>query len=368
MSAFPRAQSVLHDAVASRVAPCAVVEVGDCSRVLWREASGRSTYDVAAPRAAEDTVFDLASLTKVLATATLAMRLVDDGRLSLDARVADVLPCWRGCDRNAVRVRDLLTHSSGLPAHKPLYRFCAGRADFELAICSEPLEYMPGTRSVYSDLGFILLGFVLEDVAAEPLDRQFERLRRAVPDDTDESRAAATGSPIEIQFRAPTDWLARVAPTQPDEAHLGIVNDANAAALGGVAGHAGLFGTAPAVGTMARAVLRAALGGHDEPALARHEIVSRFVSKAGIPGSSRALGWDTMLPTSSCGSRMSAQTFGHTGFTGTSLWIDPTQERYVVLLTNRVYPTPSDANGITNVRRALHDAIVADRGISNREG
>src|SRR5450759_3919987 len=270
MSAFPGAQHVIQQAIASRVTPCAVVEVGRHSGVTWRVASGRLTYDADARATGTETVFDLASLTKVLATTSLAMRLVDEGRLDLQARVADLLPSWRGVGREAVKVADLLAHSSGLPAHRPLCRSCASREEFERAICSEPLEFTPGTASVYSDLGFILLGFLLEDLAAAPLDAQFERVRDAI------------GASAEL--------------------------------------HAG---TASAVGRMASAGLGARLDANDRQAIARHDTVVRFTSRAGVAGSSRALGWDTMLPTSSCGTRMSSQAFGHTGFTGTSLWIDP---------------------------------------------
>jgi CubicO group peptidase (beta-lactamase class C family) len=368
MSAFPHAQRILREAVASHIAPCAVVEVGDRSSVLWSEAAGRLTYDDTAPAASEETVFDLASLTKVLAATSLAMRLVDDRRLSLGARIADLLPCWRGKSREAARVSDLLTHSSGLPAHAPLYRACSRRADFELAICSESLEYPPGTRSIYSDLGFILLGFVLEDATGEALDRQFERMCRALWGEMGGSGGAAAEPALEIQFRPPADWLERIAPTQEALSRRGIVDDENAAALNGVAGHAGLFGTASAVGTLARAMLGAMLDCHDRPALARHGTAIRFASRADIPGSSRALGWDTMLPTSSCGTRMSDRAFGHTGFTGTSLWIDPAARIYVVLLTNRVYPTAGRAESMTAFRRALHDGVMTDGAFSNRPG
>jgi serine-type D-Ala-D-Ala carboxypeptidase len=366
MNAFPRAQRIVAGAITSRVAPCVVVEVGSRSAVLWREAAGRLTYADEAAAASDLTVFDLASLTKVLATTLIAMRLVDDGRVDLGARVADLLPSWRAKDRSGVRVSDLLTHSSGLPAHRPLHEYCSGRTDFEKALSNEPLEYRPGTRSVYSDLGFILLGFVLEDAGAEPLDRQFEQLLRTVLGDTPAGKRVTDRTPTEIRFRPPAGWRERIAPTRADLACRGIVHDANAAALGGVAGHAGLFGTAPAVGTIARAILRTTSSDIDRSAVPERDTATRFVSKAGIPGSSRAFGWDTMLPTSSCGARISPEAFGHTGFTGTSLWIDPTAGLYVVLLTNRVYPAPGSADDITTLRRAVHDAVMTD--YSNREG
>ncbi len=366
MPAFGAARRVLHDAAAARVFPCAVVEAGNESGVLWREACGRRRFDAVAPEAADETIFDLASLTKVLATSLLAMRLVDRGSLRLDRRVADVLPSWRRPDRRDVRLADLLAHASGLPAHRPLYETCSGRAAYDAAIASEPLEYQPGTRSLYSDLGFMALGFVLEDLAGEPLDVQFERLRRLV--ESEEPPRADDGPPLEIGFAPPAPALERVAPTRGPAARRGLVYDENAAALGGVAGHAGMFGTAGAVGTIARRMLRSVVGTADGPGLVTRATASAFISKVGIPGSSRALGWDTMLPTSSCGTRMSARAFGHTGHTGTSLWIDPDAGIYVVQLTNRVYPGGGSAEDITRFRRALHDAVLADVRSSNQGG
>jgi len=368
MSAFLQAQRVLADGIASRVAPCAVIEVGDRSKVLWTEASGRLTLDGAAQPASEDTVFDLASLTKVLATTAFAMGLVADRRLDLDARVGDFLPGWRGEGRETVRIRDLLAHSSGLPAHRPLYRSSSGRTEFERAVCSEPLDYPPGTKSIYSDLGFILLGFVLEDASGDTLDRQFDMMCRALTDGTAGAPATSRGTPLEIRFRPPAAWRERIAPTRAYASPRGEPYDENAAALDGVAGHAGLFGTASAVGTLARAMLNAVLDRHDEPVLASHEVARHFVSKAGVAASSRALGWDTMLTTSSCGTRMSERAFGHTGFTGTSLWVDPGAGIYVVLLTNRVYPACGTADGITRFRRAIHDAVMSGGAFSNRPG
>jgi serine-type D-Ala-D-Ala carboxypeptidase len=368
MPAFQLAQRVLDEAISAGVTPCAVAEVGDRTEAVWRQAVGRLTPDRSAPAASDDTVFDLASLTKVLAATPLAMQLVNGRRLDLRTRVAEIVPGWRGLDREAVSVADLLAHSSGLPAHQPLYRTCVGPAEFERAICSEPLAYRPASASLYSDLGFILLGFLLERVAGEPLDAQFERLRAGLDDAASRRDASGTARPLEVRFRPPAGWQDRVAPTRATISQLCVTHDENAAALNGVAGHAGLFGTAPAVGAVARAVLRAVLDAHGEPVLASRETVLRFVSRAGIPGSSRALGWDTMLPSSSCGAHMSARAFGHTGFTGTSLWIDPEAGIYVVLLTNRVYPESGSADGVNALRRAFHDAVMTEGAFSNRPG
>jgi serine-type D-Ala-D-Ala carboxypeptidase len=346
MASFPRAQLVARRFVEDRVAPCACIEIGSAERAWWRTSAGTLTYEPGATAATSETVFDLASLTKVLATATVAIRLVDAGRLDLHSHIADHVPGWRGTDRVAATVEDLLAHRAGLPAQRPYYEALEGRAAFERAICREPLGYAPGTDSIYSDLGFMLLGFLLEDAGGAPLDRQTEEAFALVQAGAD------------VRFGLAAGWRARTAPTSDAPHRQGVVDDRNAEALGGVAGHAGLFGTAGGVGSIARAVLAARSGAASAP-LASADVVRRFTSRA-RPASSRALGWDTMLPTSSCGTRMSAQAFGHTGFTGTSLWIDPLAGMYVVLLTNRVYPSPGSTEGIAAFRRALHEAVVED--------
>ena len=163
---FDAAAHMLRDGIADRACPAACIEVGRSADPLWRESFGRLTYDAAAPPATRATIFDLASLTKVVATTTLVMRTVDAGMLGLEDRLADRLRDWRGDDRDPVTIRDLLAHASGLAAYLPFFRDHTGRQEFERAICTLPLEYPPRTQSVYSDLGFILLGFVLEDAHA----------------------------------------------------------------------------------------------------------------------------------------------------------------------------------------------------------
>jgi CubicO group peptidase (beta-lactamase class C family) len=344
--AFTRTREVILSGLAARVCPAAVIEVGASSQVRWSEGFGHLTFAHDAAPATPACIFDLASLTKVLAAAALVMRHVERGSLGLDDRVADHLRSWRGADREHVTIGDLLAHCSGLPAYRPLYLTCAGGPAFEAAITSLPLEYVPRTASVYSDLGFILLGRVLERVA--PLDAQFDALRQQV------------GPADDLQYLPPAAWTVRAAPTQQNTWRgrllVGEVDDDNAFALGGVAAHAGLFGTAAAVGAHARHLLQILDGRRG--AFSR-ESVEHFATPLGIPGSSRALGWDTMLPSSSCGSKLSRRAFGHTGFTGTSLWIDPERDLYVVLLTNRVHPV-AQGDAITSLRRTVHEAVVDD--------
>ena len=345
MTSLAAPEAILAEGVRGGAFPAAVVEVGSSTATLWRQAFGALGLAPDAPPATIGTVFDLASLTKVIATTTLAMRAVDRRLLDPDAPLTRWLADWQGADRAAVSVTDLLEHASGLTAHLPFFRDCRGRAEFERAISTLPLEYSPRSASVYSDLGFILLGFILEDVYGATLEAAF----RAVAEQHNWG---------ELRYRPPAAWRGRTAPTEVDAWRgrllIGEVHDENAWALGGVAGHAGLFGTAAAVGRFARTI---AAGFRDRPSIVRAESLRRFMTRSDVPGSSRALGWDTMLPTSSCGTRMSKAAVGHTGFTGTSLWIDPQADVYVVLLTNRVHPTRAN-EAILRVRPALHDAVL----------
>ena len=345
MSTFAAAETILHEAVAARFFPAAAIEVGTATGPLWQMSCGRLTYDPDAPEIVPETIFDLASLTKVIATTSLAMRLVDARHLDLDEHVARRLPLWRGTDRENVTVVDLLTHASGLTSHLPFFRDYSGRAEFERAICTMPLEYTPRTQAIYSDLGFILLGFILADATGETLPDAFAALAREWAID-------------DLTFNSPAGWRRSTAPTEVETWRgrllCGEVHDANAWALGGAAGHAGLFGSVGAVARFAQAVLRT-FGGAS--VIGRPDTLARFVQRSGVPGSSRALGWDTMLPTSSCGRLMSARAIGHTGFTGTSLWIDPHPGIYIVLLTNRVYPSRAN-EAILAIRPRLHDAIM----------
>ena len=356
---FDRASEILLEGILDRAFPAATTEVGRSDGPVWRRAFGTLTYEADSAEATHDTIFDLASLTKVIATTTLVMRAVDDGLVTLDDRVAARLPEWRGTDREAVTIRDLLAHASGLPAYLPFFRDHTGRVEFEPAICHTPLEYPPRTQSIYSDLGFMLLGFMLEDRRRHTQARpgQFDPAATLVS----QFRRIAAFITIEpLAYNPPRTWRPRTAPTEHDEWRgrtlQGEVHDENAWALGGGAGHAGLFGTAGAVGAFAQSVLRT-IGG--ERVVAEPDTFREFIQRIGTPGSSRALGWDTMLPTSSCGSRMSPTAIGHTGFTGTSLWIDWERDLYMVLLTNRVHPTREN-DRLRAIRPAFHDAVMEE--------
>jgi CubicO group peptidase (beta-lactamase class C family) len=328
--------------------PGGVLAAGEHGALLHLHPFGRLTYEEDAPPVTAGTLYDLASLTKVVATTTMAMILVDEGKLDLEQPVQELLPGFQGAGKEAVTVRHLLTHSSGLPALAPLYQEIQGREACVERIQAMDLVYPTGSRSTYSDLGMILLGEILEKAAGQPLDR-FVRERVLDPLEMRDTR-----------FLPSPDLRPRIAPTEIDPwrgrlVH-GEVHDENAFAMGGVAPHAGLFGTAGDLARFARMLLN---GG----TLDGHRIVSRrtvdlFTRRAGIPDSDRALGWDTKSAEgSSAGTLFSPSSFGHTGYTGTSLWIDPERGLFVILLTNRVHPTREN-NLIREVRPAVADAVV----------
>ncbi len=345
---------LLAGAIGRRVFPAAVAEIGHSGGPIWREAFGTLTFEARARAADESTIFDLASLTKPIATTNLVLDLTARNLVILAEPVAAFFDEWRGRDREQVTIQDLLEHASGLPA-RLLDAPPVLRQEFEHDICSMPLEYQPRSRSLYSDLGFVLLGFLVGDRGNGPLDAQFDAMIR---------RIGVLRDAGFLGFVVPNDALGRTAPTRPlDEdvrrgrVLVGDVHDNYAAALGGAAGHSGLFGTAAAVGALARAVLRAALGDRTLEVPFTPTLVTRAITKSVVPMSSRALGWDTMLPTSSCGTRLSPAAFGHVGFTGTSLWIDPVLDRYFVLLANRACDGGT-LEEMREVRRAFHDAAA----------
>lgn len=357
MKATDDARRLLLDAIEARVFPSAVAQVGSSGGLLWRDTLGTRTFEAQSAPVTQTTPYDLASLTKPIATTTVVMDLVRGGALRLDECLTACFSEWRGVDRESVAVRDLLEHSSGLPV-RLVDLPPTGRREFEHDICAMPLEYGPRTRSVYSDLGFILLGLIAEQRAGCSLDAAFDRIQ-------DRLASADDALAIEpLSFGLAGQAKLEAAPTLPLDVDLrkgrmlvGDVHDNYAAALGGIAGHSGLFGTVAGVAALARLVLRAARADSSMPDPLSPPLVVAFITKSTVPGSSRALGWDTMLPTSSCGTRMSAAAFGHVGFTGTSLWIDPLRDRYFVLLTNRACGGGT-LDQMRAVRRAFHDTLA----------
>jgi CubicO group peptidase (beta-lactamase class C family) len=300
--------------------PGAVVIVGRREGVVWRRGFGRMTWSMlSAPVTPMETMYDVASLTKVAATAMAAMILWDEGRLRLEAPVSRYLPAFRGEGRERVTVEQLLTHRSGLPAAPTL----GGGGTLESArraLLTTPVTAEPGMRGTYSDAGPAILALVVESIAREPLDQFVER------------RVFRRLGMRHTAFRPAATRARHIAPTSTTLAP-GIVHDGNARRLGGVAGHAGLFATADDLARLALALLNGGAAGRVR--IVSDSAVDRFTRRrAGW----RALGWDTCAGGASCGQRMGERAFGHTGFTGTSMWIDPDRELFVIVLTNQVLP------------------------------
>jgi CubicO group peptidase (beta-lactamase class C family) len=365
---FRAAREVLERAVAERAFPGAAWGVLLDGEVVAIDAVGHFTYDAGAPAVTPATVFDLASLTKVMATTSIAMLLNDRGRghknrapeeqrgvLDLDARLGDILPGFvvgmePGSHKERVTLRMLLAHSSGLPGYAPLFEKHHTPEELLRAALQVPLDAQPGARAEYSDIGFILLGKALEVLSGDFAGRYFAR---------------EIAGPLGLEtacYCPPTDWRPHIPPTEEDRVFRrrviqGEVQDENCYAMGGVSGHAGLFANALDVLGFAACILaegRAAHGRH----LFQPETVRLFATRQTEPvGTSRALGWDTPSEPSSSGKYFSQNSIGHLGYAGTSLWIDPERRLAVVLLTNRTWPDRSDKT-IQQVRPAFHDAVA----------
>ena len=333
--------------------PGAVLAVGRHGRLALLAPVGRYAVGEKDP-VQPATLYDLASLTKVVGLTTACMLLVDAGKLALDAPVQRYLPAFRGDGRERVTVRHLLTHSSGLPAWRPLYRETATRAAALALVDTTPLDSSPpGTRFVYSDLGAIVLMQVVEAIAGEPIDRFLA------------SRVFGPLGMSATRYVPPPSWWHATAPTAKDTTfrqHMlrGEVHDANAARLDGISGHAGLFSNAGDLSRFAAMLLNG--GAWDTLQLIHAETVAEFTRRQDLPpGSSRALGWDTpdepRTANSSAGTLLSQRAFGHTGFTGTSLWMDPERDLFIILLTNRVNE-PDGNTAIRRVRSRVADLVV----------
>lgn len=339
---------VVQRGVAAGGYPGAAVVIGRKGAVVWEHGFGRLTWATLSARVSPDeTIYDLASLTKVVGTTTAIMVLYDQGRILLDAPVVSYLPAFTGGYKDSVTIRELLTHHSGLPPGRDLWRLATTPEEARQYVLDTPLECKPGDCYIYSDLGADVLGMVVEAVSGERLDVFL-----------DEHVFGPLG--MKDTFFRPTDSLkTRVAPTElnPPRGYplQGEVQDENAYALGGIAGHAGLFSTAADLAVFAQMMLNG--GEYDGTRILSDSAVAVFTRRT---AGTRALGWDTCDGggEGSCGRFMSERAYGHTGFTGTSLWIDPDRQMFVVLLTNRVYAARArrPAKVIADVRADLADA------------
>ncbi len=349
---FTRAFEILRQAIADHAFPAASLAITHRSKLVGLQAFGRFTYEADAAKVMPATIFDLASVSKVLATTTMAMILYQRGLLDLGAPIVLTVPEFTGSGllkddprRKDVTFRMLLAHSSGLPAYEKLFLRARTKEELLAATFATPLAANPGSRADYSDLGFIILGVALERIADESLDSFCQR---------EVFRRLAMAQTV---FNPPAAWRSSIPPTIDDQTFRhriiqGEVHDENASVLGGVAGHAGLFATAQDVATFAHAML-----GGGKP-LVRPETLVLFARReTAPPETSRALGWDTPSAPSQSGKYFPAVSFGHLGYTGTSLWIDPERQLSVTLLTNRTWADCSN-KAIKQVRPEFHDAVV----------
>lgn len=339
--------SLARAAVADSVAPGVVIAVGRYGRLVYMHGEGHGDWIRGSQPTGANTLYDMASLTKVVATTTAAMLLEEAGLLQIDSTVAHYLPEFAAVDsaKRDITVRMLLTHSGGLEAFAALYTTYHGRQQYLEQIAARPLQYEPGTDMIYSDWDFILMQLVMERITGQTLDaftaeRIFGPLGMHdtgfLPDASLRPRTAATAIDT---TRGGLLW--------------GVVHDENAYAMGGVAGHAGLFSTATDLSTFAQFMLNG--GYYGDTRLLTPQTIARWTAPQ-YPGSSRALGWDTPSPPSSAGRYANPRTFGHTGFTGTSIWMDPVHELFIIVLANRVN-SHGMTTGHTALRRAVAEAV-----------
>lgn len=328
--------------------PGASVVVGRKGAMVWEKGFGRLSWSTVSPEVdADKTIYDIASLSKVVGTTTAIMVLYDEKKVDLDAPIFRYLPAFSGGLKDQVTVRELLTHRSGLPAGRDLWRVSHSPKEARDMVLSTQLEYAPDQAYIYSDLGADVLGMIVEAVSGERLDVFLQR---------------RVFGPLGMRdtFYRPADSLRyRVAPTEvhPPRGYplQGEVHDENAYALGGIAGHAGLFSTAADLSIFAQMMLNG--GTYDGVQIISDSTVALFTRRT---SGHRALGWDTADGDYGSGQYLTERAYGHTGFTGTSIWIDPDREMFVVLLTNRVYEAKASHPGrvIADVRADLSDAAV----------
>ena len=336
--------SILSRAEADSAFPAAYAVVGTRDGILAEDSVGHLDW---APSAVPDehSLWDLASLTKVVGMTTAVMQLYEQGRIDLDAPLQRYIPEWRGPHKELVTIRHLITHTSGLPADKPYDRVTHDADSIAKLLFATPLDTLPGVRMVYSDIGAYMLGRLVERVSGETLDQYvlnhvFLPLRMT-----------------ETMYRPPASLKPRIAPTEIDSIRggkvWGVVHDERAYYLGGVSAHAGIFSSAHDLARFARMYLNG--GALDGAQIVRPHTIELFTTRQ---LQDRALGWQKPDGKNSAGHLMSERAFGHTGFTGTSIWIDPARDVFVILLSNRVNPTRANTK-IGRVRVALADAVMS---------
>ena len=354
--------TTIENAIADKAFPGATLAIGYRGKVSYH-AFGHLSYDKDSPATKLDTMYDLASLTKVVVTTTLVEKLVEGDfayPLDLDAPIERYLPEWTTGPqpewRHKVTVRHLMTHTSGLPAFKEYWRTSTGKADTLRMIFAEPLEYEPGTKMVYSDLGIILMAEIIYRLTGKPLDELANEF---------------IFQPLDMRnsmYNPPKNLWPQIAPTELDDRWRhrlvqGEVHDENAYAIGGVSGHAGVFSTAPDLAAFCQMLLNGGVYAHQR--ILKRATIAEFTAPQALAENTRTLGWVVPTEGSSSGHYFSVHSYGHTGFTGTTIWIDPDRQLFVVLLTNRVNPTREN-HKIADVRPAVHDAIMKALGLATQ--
>jgi CubicO group peptidase (beta-lactamase class C family) len=352
---FASIDAAVKDGIQKGIYPGAVVIIGRRDSLLYARGYGHFTWSPSSPVPRPDsTLWDIASITKVVSTAASALRLVDQGKLDLEAPVRRYLPRFSGGPKNQVTVRMLLDHTSGLKSYVPFYLKARGsRARAISLLYAQPLVRVPGDSAEYSDLNALFLGLVLEKVSGLPLDKLARR------------EVFGPLGMTQTMYRPSASLKRRIVPSGMWRGHPvpGDVNDQNAVAMGGVAGHAGVFSTGRDLARFATVWLRSGAGPTGQ--WVRPETMGRFLVKGPHTGS-RLLGWDTpeIDPTaeepSVFGSLISEAGYGHTGFTGTELWVDPARDLFLIFLTNRAFDprVRESAKQLKFVRANLSDAVV----------
>ena len=349
---FADVDNIIETAISDSSFPGAVLLVQMNGKIIHEKAYGNYTYDPASGNISLHSMFDLASCTKVVATTTAAMICFDRGLFKLDDKVSEYLPQFAKNGKKNITIRNLLAHDSGLPPDIKSYKIYNPNENKTYEIMNEifndSLLYLTGTKSVYSDLNFIILGKIIEKVTGTSLDKFCQK---------------NIFKPLKMNstmFNPPASLMNRIVPTEIDNYWRfrlirGTVHDETAQLLGGVAGHAGLFSTAGDIAKLLQMLLQK--GRYKGKNYIRKSTVEMFTKKQSDL-SSRALGWDTKSPeNSSAGHLFSNLSYGHTGFTGTSIWVDPVRNLFVVFLTNRVYPSRNNLK-ILKVRPLVHDSIM----------
>ncbi len=332
-------------AIADHASPGITIAIGHHGRIVYTNGWGHTDWAPGAPAANDSTIYDMASLTKVVATTTAAMLMEEDGKLDIERTVVSYLPEFNDPEKAPITLRMLLNHTSGMKQYQFLYKEIKGREAYLQRINAKPLIHKPGEMFDYTDWNMIVMQQVVEQISGKTLDALLTE------------RVYGPLGMRDTQFNPPESLKPRIAPTEIQAFRggqvWGVVHDENAWAMGGVSGHAGLFSSARDLGVFTQMMLNG--GEYNGVRVLHAETLARWTSRQ-RKDAARGLGWETPSPRSSAGRYFSARSFGHTGFTGTSIWADPEKQLFVVLLTNRVDPS-RDNQKVGPLRRAVADAV-----------